>query len=78
MADAQVRNIGGHLDKRQGRSAPTTQVSNTFVNNTKDVASMKARLTAINPTSYSPERLATMTDNDMKYAIRLNDEAGSI
>lgn len=78
MADAQVRPITGILDKRQGRSADTTQVSNTFANNIKDVASLKARLTAINATSYTPARLATMTVNDMIYAIRLNDEAGSI
>lgn len=78
MADAQVRNILGQVDKRQGRSTQSTQVTNTLVNNVKDIASMRARLTAINPTSYTTARLDTMTANDMLYAIRLNDDAGAI
>lgn len=78
MADAQVRPINGILDKRQGRHASTTQVTNTFINNTKDIASMITRLKAISSTTYTDARLAAMTPNDMIYAIRLNDEAGGI
>lgn len=78
MADAQVRNLLGVADKRQGRSSSSTQVTNTLANNLKDVASMRARLTAISATSYTPARLDTMTANDMAYAIRLNDDPGGI
>jgi hypothetical protein len=78
MADAQVRPLTGILDKRQGRSAATTQVTNTFANNVKDIASMRARLTAISGTTYTTARLDTMTANDMMYAIRVNDEPTSI
>lgn len=42
------------------------------------IAAMKTRLNAISATSYTAERLATMSYNDMVYAIRLADHAGSM
>ena len=78
MADAQVRNLLGTADKRNGRANSSTSIGSTPHANLKDVASMKARLTAINATTYTPERLNTMTYNDLIYAIRLNDEPTSI
>lgn len=39
--------------------------------NYSSISSMKARLTALNSTSYSTARLATMTQNDMVYALRV-------
>jgi len=42
------------------------------------VDSMRARLTAINATTYSAAELDKMTVNDMIYALRVNDYAGSI
>ncbi len=41
-------------------------------------AALDARLTAISATSYSAERLRNMTMNDKVYAVRLNDDAGTI
>ena len=78
MTDAQVRNLLGTADKRNGRANSRTSIGSTPHANLKDVASMKARLTAINATTYTPERLNTMTYNDLIYAIRLNDEPTSI
>lgn len=78
MADAQVRNMLGTADKRQGRAASTVSIGATPHANMKDVAAMRARLTAINPTSYTSARLDSMTVNDLIYAIRLNDEPTSI
>lgn len=78
MADLQTKNVYNVPDKRRGRGAATTDMSGTTHTNLKDITAMKARLTAINPTSYSAARLATMTVNDMIYAIRQNDEAASI
>lgn len=42
------------------------------------IESMRARLTAINGTYYTAAVLNMMTFNDMRYAIRLNDFAGSM
>lgn len=79
MANASPKNNPwGFKDKRQGRSSDTTQLSPTTVANLKDTASRRARLAAISSTTYTPAVLDAMTDNDMLYAIRLNDEAGSI
>jgi hypothetical protein len=39
---------------------------------------MRDRLTAISATTYSAAELDKMTYNDMVYAIRVNDYAGSI
>jgi hypothetical protein len=46
--------------------------------NYASVAAMRARLTAINPTSYTTKRIDDMTKNDMEYAIRLADDAAGI
>lgn len=48
------------------------------LDNTDTIAAMRARLNAINSTTYSAAQLNKMTYNDMVYAIRLNDAAGSI
>jgi hypothetical protein len=42
------------------------------------IDAMRARLTAISATTYSATELDKMTMNDMIYAIRVNDMAGSI
>lgn len=41
-------------------------------------AALDARLTAISATSYSAARLQSMTHNDKVYAVRLNDDSGTI
>jgi hypothetical protein len=42
------------------------------------IDAMRARLTAISATTYSATELDKMTMNDMIYAIRVNDQLGSI
>lgn len=42
------------------------------------IDSMRTRLTAISATTYSAAQLDLMTMNDMIYAIRVNDQLGSI
>jgi hypothetical protein len=66
-------------DKRNGRGVVVTADSNFAERaNADDIKSLKARLTALDSTSYSAARLATMTKNDMLYALRLesSDSAG--
>lgn len=48
------------------------------LDNTDTVDAMRARLAAINATTYSADQLDKMTYNDMVYAIRVNDAPGSI
>lgn len=77
MADG-MPNMGllPFVDKRATRG----QSSVTFAEyaNFKDVAAMKARLTALKPASYTTARLNNMTVNDLQYALRLEsaDAAG--
>ena len=43
-----------------------------------DINAMRTRLAAISGTSYSASRLNTMSYNDMVYALRVHDAAGSL
>ena len=77
MADAQTGAVDfGFTDKRRGRDQSSPALSEA--NNYGSVTTLKSRLTALNPTSYTAARLATMTVNDMVYALRLAsaDSAG--
>lgn len=59
----------GFIDKRRGRGSTGAGVlAETAYNN---IAAMKTRLTALAPASYTAARLATMTDNDVVYALRV-------
>lgn len=82
MANTQNYNERRFVDKRLAAvvngTAAANQHSDTFSTNTNDVASMRARLTAISAATYPAATLDKMTTNDMLYAIRLNDEAASI
>lgn len=78
MADLDIAGPNGTVDKRQGRGKATAGSTQTSYANSGSIQSMKDRLTAINATSYSAARLATMTENDMLYALRLNDDAAGI
>ena len=76
MANIDVRgNPYGFADKRKGRGSDTSVVAEHA--NLKDVASMRARLTALDA-NYTAARLDKMTINDMVYAIRVKsaDAAG--
>lgn len=85
MADTQIGNPFG-LPISAKATAPNFQNLNTTGNNPMatfadtdmaSIAAMRSRLTAISSTSYSPDRLNTMSYNDMVYAIRLHDHAGT-
>ena len=82
MAQNQTKNELMVVDKRlaavQYGSAAANQWSGTTSANLKDVTALRARLTAISGTTYTPTVLDKMTVNDMIYAVRLNDEAAGI
>jgi hypothetical protein len=77
MADFDIFDPTEVVDKRRGRGTtgaqPMAEIANTL-----SISALKARLTALNATSYSAARLATMTRNDMLYALRIAsaDSAG--
>ncbi len=77
MADLDINDPSGVVDKRRGRGSIAGPAL-AEQNNMTSVANLKTRLTALNATSYTPARLATMTENDMIYALRLAsaDSAG--
>lgn len=77
MADAMIGDLDTNFtDKRatQGNSAAVLTNPAEF----QSVSTMKTRLAAFNGTSYTAARMNTMTVNDLVYALRLADEAGSI
>jgi len=76
MANIETENIWGYVDKRE---TPASQTDNlTTPANFADVSSLRARLTAINSTTYTTARLDKMTKNDMVYAVRVSDESAGI
>lgn len=78
MADLDISDNLGYTDKRRGRGNTTTTNQAAEYANHATIAAKKARLTALNATSYTAARQATMTDNDLVYALRLasGDSAG--
>ena len=68
----------GVVDRR--RAVPGANAAGNFSADTdfNSIATMRARLTAINAGNYTAAKLDAMTKNDMAYAIRLNDELASI
>lgn len=71
MPDLDIGNgNNGFVDKRQGRGQTGAPVEVEQANYTS-ISTMKTRLTALNAVSYSAARLATMTDNDIVYALRV-------
>lgn len=75
MADLDISSNRGLTDVRFGRGGnqPFAETANM-----NDIAALKARLTAISATQYPATKLATMTKNDMVYALRVEsaDSAG--
>lgn len=79
MATAQLGNLSGFVDKRESVASAlnnAAQVSNE--QNYGDIASLDARLTALNGAYYTQARLDQMTFNDKVYALRTLDDAASI
>lgn len=89
MADQQIGNVVGFATKSVnggtnptninggGNNAPQASLLDADLN-FQSITKMRARLAAINGGLYTAAYLNTMTFNDMVYAIRLNDYAGSI
>lgn len=77
MADLDIGSPLNVVDKRLGRGSNGV-TSTVEVANTSSTAALKARLTALKPSSYTAARMMTMTENDLIYALRLEsaDSAG--
>jgi hypothetical protein len=77
MAELDIGNSVGFVDKRQGRGTNGSSVV-TELANFGSIKLMRDRLTALNSTYYTAARLNTMTRNDMVYALRMasSDAAG--
>lgn len=80
MSNAQIGNQVGFTDARESPASDandkSAQVSNEV--NYSDIASLDARLTAIDAAYYTAGRLQQMTFNDKVYAVRSNDDSASI
>ena len=77
MADLDISS-GDYVDKRTGRGITGTSSSSSEYANQATIGSLKARLTALDSTSFTAARLATMTENDMIYALRVRQESAGI
>lgn len=84
MADQKVGNRLGTADAAINGGTNPTNVNAGGSNNNQataqdatlvfqSIATMRARLAAINGAYYTAAMLNTMTENDMMYAIRQND-----
>lgn len=79
MANQQIGNhsgvtaVGG-----KNRNGGNDGNAGLVLTNQVSIAAMRTRLAAINPNSYTQQRLDTMTYNDLVYALRVHDAAGSI
>lgn len=67
----------GFTDKRRTQGHSTAEAVGTAANYAS-VTAMRTRLAAINGTYFTTARLNAMTENDMTYAIRQNDDAAGI
>lgn len=77
MADSQIGAIDLGLTFRnetQGTNAALVATPANYAS----ITALRARLTAINATSYTATRMNQMTVNDLIYAVRLNDDPASI
>lgn len=68
MADTDLNNVWGIVDKRRGRGTTAVE-GNAEVNNMTSISAMRTRLTAINGTYYTAARLNQMSENDMIFAL---------
>jgi hypothetical protein len=82
MADHQIQgqSILNVVDRRRAVAGSVgNQAANTATPaNYASIAAKRARLNAISATSYTAARLNSMTENDLDYALRLNDDPTSI
>ena len=67
----------GFIDTRTGRGSITAALVGTPANYWS-IGAMRTRLTAISGTTFTAARLDAMTENDMVFALRNNDDPTSI
>lgn len=87
MANQQVGNIHGVAAVAAGSGTEKTNLTGDSDGNPQTgyadadlltIQAMKDRLAVIDPGFYTADRLNTMTVNDMKYAIRVNDNPTTV
>ena len=76
MANLDIKNLLKVVDKRRGRGTTVDPIAD--IHKYDDVTSLRAALTAVSATTYSPSRLDKMSINDMTYAVRLNNDLAGI
>lgn len=76
MADASLGNVLDVVDKRYTQGLQSGVIATPA--NYASEATLRARLIAINSTTYTVARLNSMTLNDMKYAVRQSDDQAGI
>jgi hypothetical protein len=77
VADAQIGAVNAAFtckNQVQGSDAKTLNTPANYAS----IAALKARLQVIDADTYTDEVLNTMTVNDLVYAVRLNDDSGTI
>lgn len=81
----QIGNVAGVTAANANSGAQATNINGGAAQGTAytdsdlaNITTMRARLTAIDGTTYSATNLNKMTYNDMVYAIRLNDAPTTI
>lgn len=78
MPDLDINNPLGFVDKRAGRGNTTSSNVVAEYANYATIAAKKARITTLAAASYPASRLATMTENDLDYTLRLLGDAAGI
>jgi len=78
MAQNQIGNFTGTVDKRDTTKAGANASSLSTPANYASVNAMRTRLAAINAGYYTAARLDRMSVNDMVYAIRVADDSAGI
>ena len=77
MANFDIGNRQKVVDKRAGRGTTASPLTTTDTN-ARDITAMRARLAAIDATTFTAARRNTMTENDMLYAIRMSDDLAGV
>lgn len=76
MADVELENTLGFVDKRKTQGSINFPIG--VEANYMDVANLRTRLNAANPSYYTTVRCNEMTKNDMIFALRTIDDAAGI
>lgn len=78
MANNDVGNVFGFVDKRKATLAGDGSASVTTPLNYTSINALRTRLAAANGALYTAAELNAMTENDMIYALRTIDDSAGI